>query len=64
MLVLSRKETERLVIGDNIVIQIVRVSGGTVRLGIEAPEEVPIRRQELTCRNPQISHTRSAMSEN
>jgi len=54
MLVLSRKENERLVIGDNIVVQIVRVSGGTVRLGIEAPAEVPIRREELARRSPQL----------
>ena len=54
MLVLSRKENERLVIGDNIVVQIVRVSGGTVRLGIEAPAEVPIRREELTRHLPQL----------
>ena len=50
MLVLSRKETQRLVIGENIVVQIVRVNGGTVRLGIVAPPEVPIRREELVSR--------------
>jgi len=54
MLVLSRKENERLVIGENIVVQIVRVSGGTVRLGIEAPAAVPIRREELARRLPQV----------
>lgn len=50
MLVLSRKESQRLVIGENIIVQIIRVSGGAVRLGIEAPAEVPIRRQELVPR--------------
>jgi carbon storage regulator len=50
MLVLSRKESQRLVIGDNIVVQIVRVQGGTVRLGIVAPPEVSIRREELAAR--------------
>ena len=64
MLVLSRKETERLVIGDNIVVQIVRVSGGTVRLGIEAPDDVSIRRQELTCHNPKVRKVSAAMTEN
>ncbi len=54
MLVLSRKPNERIVIGDNIVVQIVRVSGGTVRLGIEAPAAVPIRRDELPRHLPQV----------
>ena len=47
MLVLSRKEKQRLIIGDNVVVEVIRVSGGTVRLGIRAPSEVPIRREEL-----------------
>lgn len=47
MLVLSRKETERLLIGDKIVITIVRVAGGSVRVGIEAPPEIQIQREEL-----------------
>jgi len=49
MLVLSRKANERLIIGDNIIVTIIRVSGGQVRLGIEAPAEVTIRREELAC---------------
>jgi carbon storage regulator len=47
MLVLSRKQDERLIIGENIVVKIVRVSGGRVKLGIEAPPETTIRREEL-----------------
>lgn len=47
MLVLSRKQSERLVIGENIVVTIVRVAGGSVRLGIEAPAEIPIQREEI-----------------
>jgi carbon storage regulator len=54
MLVLSRKANERLIIGDNIIVTIVRVSSGQVRLGIEAPAEVSIRREELV-RWPQQS---------
>lgn len=50
MLVLSRKESERLVIDENIVITVVRIAGGGVRLGIEAPREVSIRREELLAR--------------
>jgi carbon storage regulator len=47
MLVLSRKRDERIVIGDNIVITVVDVRGDKVRLGIEAPPEVPVHRQEV-----------------
>jgi carbon storage regulator len=47
MLVLSRKRDERIVIGDNIVITVVDVRGDKVRLGIEAPTEVPVHRQEV-----------------
>jgi carbon storage regulator len=47
MLVLSRKRDEKIVIGDNIVITVVDVRGDKVRLGIEAPTEVPVHRQEV-----------------
>lgn len=47
MLVLSRKENENLVIGDDIVIRIVKVRGDTVRLGITAPREVGVYREEV-----------------
>ena len=47
MLVLSRKRDERIVIGDNIVITIVDVRGDKVRVGIEAPPEIPVHRQEI-----------------
>ncbi len=47
MLVLSRKLGERIRIGDAIVVTIVRISGGGVRLGIEAPSEMPVVREEL-----------------
>jgi carbon storage regulator len=47
MLVLNRKVGERILIGDNIVVTVVRVQGRQVRIGIEAPGEVAIRRQEL-----------------
>ena len=50
MLVLSRKPGEELVIGDNIRLTVVAIRGNQVRLGITAPVEVPIRRQEL-CRS-------------
>ena len=47
MLVLSRKKNESIVIDDNIVITIVDVRGDKVRLGINAPREVPIHRSEV-----------------
>ena len=47
MLVLSRKVGERILIGDNVAVTIVRVSQGTVRIGVEAPTGVPIVREEI-----------------
>jgi carbon storage regulator len=47
MLVLSRKESERIRLGDSIVVTVVRVSGDKVRLGIEAPPDVLVLRDEL-----------------
>ena len=47
MLVLSRKERERIRLGDSIVVTVVRVSGDKVRLGIEAPPGVLVLRDEL-----------------
>jgi carbon storage regulator len=47
MLVLSRKQGERIVVGGNIEIIITEVSGNRVRIGVSAPAEVPIRRGEL-----------------
>lgn len=48
MLVLSRAVDESLTIGPDIKITIVRIAGDKVRLGIEAPAEVPILRDDLT----------------
>jgi carbon storage regulator len=47
MLVLSRREKERIKLGDSIVVTVVRVAGDKVRLGIEAPPEVLVLRDEL-----------------
>jgi len=47
MLVLSRKKNESIVINENIVITVVEVRGDKVRLGIQAPREVPIHRSEV-----------------
>jgi carbon storage regulator len=47
VLVLSRKQNQSLVIGDNIVITILSIDRDQIRLGIEAPREISIMRQEL-----------------
>lgn len=47
MLVLSRHRDESIMIGDNIKITIVEIRGDKVRLGIEAPKEVPVHRREI-----------------
>lgn len=47
MLIVSRREGEKLMIGDDVVVAIVEVSGGTVKLGIDAPRSVPVYREEL-----------------
>ncbi len=47
MLILTRRPGERVVIGDQILVTVMSVSGHTVRLGIEAPEGVSIYREEI-----------------
>jgi carbon storage regulator len=47
MLVLSRKESQRIRLGDSIVITIVKISGDKVRVGIDAPANVLVLRDEL-----------------
>jgi carbon storage regulator len=47
MLVLSRKKNESIVINDNIVVTVIDIRGDKVRLGFEAPKDVPIHRREV-----------------
>ncbi len=47
MLVLSRKKNESIVINNDITIVVVEIRGDKVRLGVEAPKEVPVHRQEV-----------------
>ena len=54
MLVLSRKVGERIWIGENIAVTVVRITGGGVRLGIEAPGELSVVREELKAKLEQL----------
>ena len=54
MLVLSRKKNESIIINNEIKIVVVEIRGDKVRLGVEAPKEVPVHRREVydaICRN-------------
>jgi carbon storage regulator len=50
MLVLSRKVGERIQLGDHITVTLVKINGNIVRLGIDAPANMPVVRQELVDR--------------
>ena len=58
MLVLSRKTGERILIGDNIAVTVVRISQGIVRIGIEAPRDMSVVREEV------VIHDAETPSEN
>ena len=47
MLILSRKIGESLVIGGRVIVKIIRTDGDTVKVGIEAPADIPVHRQEV-----------------
>lgn len=47
MLVLSRKKDEKIIIGDNITLMVIDIRGDKVRLGIDAPKDVAVHRQEV-----------------
>ncbi len=57
MLVLTRKYQEKIRIGDNITITVLRTKGKAVRLGIEAPADVPVIRGELSFENATVAAT-------
>lgn len=50
MLILTRRLGETIMIGDNVAIEIVGIKGGQVKLGIHAPKEVPVYREEIYVR--------------
>ena len=47
MLVLSRKKDQKLLIGENVTITVLEIKGSQVRLGITAPNQVPVHREEI-----------------
>ena len=47
MLILTRRTGEKLVIGDNVVVTVLGVKGNQIRIGIEAPREVQVHREEI-----------------
>ena len=57
MLVLSRRENERIILGDDIVITIVRINDDQIRIGIEAPRNIVIMREELQQTNEKLVET-------
>jgi carbon storage regulator len=59
MLVLSRKESQRVKLGDSIVLTVVRLGRDKVRLGIDAPSDVVILREELDAKDSPQSATLS-----
>jgi carbon storage regulator len=66
MLVLSRKKNESIVINNDITIVVVEIRGDKVRLGVEAPKEVPVHRREVydaIKRNEQLSQEEDSASE-
>lgn len=54
MLVLSRKEGQDIILGDNIVIRVMRTQGNRVQIGIDAPSDVRIARGELQAKRPHV----------
>jgi carbon storage regulator len=62
MLVLSRKESQRIRLGDSIVVTIVKISGDKVRVGIEAPADVLVLRDELEPRQPAVAPAESVVA--
>ena len=63
MLVLSRKKNESIIIRDDIVVMVVEVQGDKVRLGIEAPREVPVHRREVYEKIKESERTEQARQE-
>ncbi len=63
MLVLSRKLGEKIVIGENIVVTVVKIDRNQIRIGIEAPSEIPVYREEIApARAPKMDSSEAALA--
>jgi carbon storage regulator len=62
MLVLSRKKNESIVINNDIVITVVEIRGDKIRLGIQAPKEIPVDRKEVADAKRRDDGTRPAQT--
>jgi carbon storage regulator len=47
MLIITRRPSEKIMLGDDIVVTVMEISGQTARIGIEAPQAVPVYREEI-----------------
>lgn len=47
MLIITRRPGEKLMVGDDVVIEVIEVSGSSVRIGIAAPKSIPVYREEI-----------------
>ena len=63
MLVLSRKIGERIIINDNITVEVLQIIGNRIRLGVTAPTGVPILREELVVAAPKIVQKKETILE-
>ena len=60
MLVLSRKKNESIIINDNITVTVIEIRGDKVRLGIEAPADVVVHREEIWLRGSALPQRQTA----
>ena len=60
MLVLSRKLGEKIVLGNSIVLTVVKIDRNSIRLGIEAPSDIPVYREEIAPRHSMINQPEMA----
>lgn len=60
MLVLSRKNMESIVINDNIIVQVVDIRGDKVKLGIVAPKDIPVHREEVQAKIKRLQNENNA----
>jgi carbon storage regulator len=47
LLIITRKPGERIMVGDDVVLQVIEIAGGSVRVGIDAPRSTPVYREEI-----------------